>query len=52
VTDVHVLLKKIECERRIWSTKRSQGKTERHQYLSIKLKNKKCKPLLIVSSMK
>ena len=36
VTDVHVMLKKIECERRIWSTKRGQGKTERHLYLSIK----------------
>ena len=35
-TDVHVMLKKIECERIIWSTKRSQGKTERHPYLSIK----------------
>jgi len=31
-----VMLKKIECERRVWSTKRSQGKTERHLYLSIK----------------
>jgi len=35
VTDVHVMLKKIECERRVWSTKRSQGKTERHLYFSI-----------------
>ena len=24
------MLKKIECERRVCSTKRSQGKTERH----------------------
>ena len=29
VEDVHVMLKKIECERRVWSAKRSQGKTER-----------------------
>jgi len=36
VTDVHVMLKQIECERRVWSTKRCQGKTERHLYLSIK----------------
>jgi len=28
----------IECERRIWSAKRSQGKTERYLYLSIKWK--------------
>jgi len=35
VTDVHMMLKKIECERRIWSTKCGQGKTERHLYLSI-----------------
>jgi len=35
VTNVHVMLKKIECERQIWSTKRSKGKTERHLYLSI-----------------
>jgi len=35
VTDVHVMLKKIECER-VWPTKRSQGKTEGHLYLSIK----------------
>ena len=52
VTDVHVMLKKIECERKIWSTKRSQGKTERHLYLSIKWKNKSCKPPLIVRCMK
>jgi len=49
VTDVHVMLKNIECERRVWSTKRSQGKTERHLYISI---NKKWKPPLIVSSTK
>ena len=42
----------IECEIRIWSTNRSQGKTERHLYLSIKQKNKKCKPPLIVNRMK
>jgi len=27
VTDVHVMLKKIKGERRVWSTKYSQGKT-------------------------
>jgi len=32
VTDVHVMLKKIECETRV----RSQGNTERHLYNSIK----------------
>ena len=32
----HVMLKKIECERRIWSTKRSQRTTHRHLRLSIK----------------
>jgi len=26
----YVMLKKTECERRIWSTKRSQGRTEHH----------------------
>jgi len=36
VTDVHVMLKKIECERRVWSTKYSQGKTEHHLYFSMK----------------
>ena len=36
VTDVHVMLKKIKCEGRVWSTKRSQGRTGRHLYLSIK----------------
>jgi len=46
VMDVHVTLKKIECKRRIWSTKRSQGKTERHLYLSKRKKIKTCKPSL------
>jgi len=32
VADVHVMLKKIECERRVWQTKCSQGKSERHLY--------------------
>ena len=31
VTDVHVMLKKIECERTIWWTKRTQGKTDRQR---------------------
>jgi len=52
VTDVHVMLKKIECERIILPTKRSQGKTERHLSLSVKYRNKKCKSPLIVSRMK
>jgi len=52
VTDVHVMLKKIECKRRVWSTKRSQGKTERHLNYSIKYRNTKYKPPLIVSRMK
>jgi len=34
--DVHIMLKKIECKRRAWSTKLSQGKTERHLCLLIK----------------
>jgi len=39
-TDVHVMLKKIECERRVWSAKRSQGKTERHLFIPFdKVKN-------------
>ena len=35
------MLKNIECERRIWSTKHSQEKTERHLYIrqSKKIKN-------------
>jgi len=52
VTDVHVMLKKIGCESRVWSTKRSQGKTERHLNLSIKYGNTKYKLPLIVSRMK
>jgi len=52
VTDVHVMLKKIECESRVWSTKRSQRKTERHLNLAIKKIDKICKPPLIISRMK
>jgi len=40
VTDVHVMLKKIESERMIWSAKGSHAKSERHLYLSIKKKIK------------
>jgi len=36
VKDVHVMLKKIECERRVWSTKLIQRMTKRHLYLSMK----------------
>jgi len=36
VTDVHVMVKRTECEKRVWSTKRSQGKTERFLYLPIR----------------
>ena len=36
VTDVHVMLKKIECERIIWSTKRCQGKTERQRIKNVR----------------
>jgi len=43
VTDVHVILKRIECEKRVSSKKRSQGKTERYLYLSIRSRNKKYK---------
>ena len=48
---VHVMLKRIECEKRICLTKLSQGKTELHLYLSIWLRNKKYKPPLIISCM-
>ena len=37
VTDVHVMLKRLECEMGVWTlTKRSQGKIERHLYILIK----------------
>jgi len=32
LTDVHAMLKRTGCEKRIWSTKRSQGKLEDHLY--------------------
>jgi len=31
-----VMLKRVECEKRVWSTKSSQGKTEHHLYFSIR----------------
>jgi len=52
VTDVHMMLKRIECERRVWSIKRSQEKTECHLYLCIRWRNEKGKPPLIISCMK
>ena len=46
------MLKRIECERRVWSIKRSQEKTECHLYLCIRWRNEKGKPPLIISCMK
>ena len=37
VMDVHMILMRIECEKRDWSTKHSLWKTECHLYLSIKI---------------
>jgi len=36
VTDAHMMLKRIEGEKIVWSIKHNQGKTERHLYLSIR----------------
>jgi len=33
VTEVHVMLKRIECEKRVWLTICSLGKVEHHLYL-------------------
>jgi len=44
MTDEHVIMQRIECEKRVWSTKSGQENAERHLYLSIRYRNKKCKP--------
>jgi len=48
VTDEHMMLKRIDCEKRVWLTKRSQAKTKRDLYISMRQRNKKCGPPLIV----
>jgi len=41
--DVHMMLMRIGCERRVMLKKRTQGKTEHYLNLSIRKRNKKCK---------
>ena len=35
------MLKRIECEKRVWPTKRSQGKTEHYPALSLRLRSRR-----------
>ena len=50
--DVHVMLKTIECGKRVWSTKCSQAKTDCHLYLLMRQRNKICRLPLVISCMK